>query len=148
MAEFRVSKDTKIFPDFLVENGEGSVHNGKRCITIDAFGGNKGLTSVVIPESATSIRGTAFAGCDNLKQVIFEGVAFNETLFVDGNAFAGCTSLESVQVGESIHCIEYWGNCWKMSDQYPFPNLLKHLKSGNLVQIILCNDERGSDPWR
>ncbi len=127
------------------------IGSGVTMISEGAFKNCKSLAKVTIPTSVHSIRDGAFAGCENLKEVVFEGVDdIDGILQIGGYAFKGCTSLESVMVGESIRRIEYRGRVWETSEFPPFADLLKNLKNeeGYFINIILCRDERGSDPWR
>ena len=57
-----------------------------------AFNGCKGLTSVVIPNSVTSIRVRAFYECSSLTSVVIA----NSVTSIGGSAFEGCTGLKDV----------------------------------------------------
>ena len=60
-----------------------------------AFEGCTSLTSVILPDTITSVRTGAFKGCTSLTSV-----TFGNGLTVIGNeAFSGCTSLTSVSIG-------------------------------------------------
>ena len=54
-----------------MENNEmkdvvGIIKKGTKAIKKEAFLNNKGITSIVIPDSVTEIGESAFAGCSNL----------------------------------------------------------------------------------
>ena len=87
-----------------------------------AFYGNTSLTSVVIPDSVTSIGLDAFSGCTNLIKKE-NGVSYvdkwaidcdnsvgavtlrNGTVGIGDYAFSGCTRLTSVTIGNSVTSI-------------------------------------------
>jgi hypothetical protein len=52
------------------------------------------ISSLVIPDSVTTIRGRAFSGCSNLSSITF-GSGIN---LIESNAFQNCSSLSSVDV--------------------------------------------------
>jgi hypothetical protein len=66
-----------------------------------AFYGCTGLTSVNIPNSVTSIRAEAFAGCTGLTSVSIP----NSVTSIGEFAFSGCTGLTSVTIGNSVTSI-------------------------------------------
>ena len=82
---------------------EAIEHNGVTCsvTTIEnyAFGHNCGLTSIVIPNSVTSIE-YAFAGCTSLRSVVIG----NSVTSIEG-AFYYCSGLTSVVIPNSVTSI-------------------------------------------
>jgi len=71
--------------------------------TIDghAFSHRTDLTSVIIPNSVTSIGSAAFFGCTGLKSVaIGDGV-----MSIGYETFSGCTGLTSVTIGDGVTSI-------------------------------------------
>lgn len=84
--------------------GKAGIYNipeGVTSISLDAFSGCTGLTSVTIPTSVTSIGEGAFSGCISLTSVtISEGV-----ISIDNYAFYGCTGLTSVIIPASVTSI-------------------------------------------
>ena len=64
----------------------------------DAFYSNNKITSIVIPNSVTSIGDGAFANCTNLTSVVIhDGVTS-----IGDSAFANCTNLTSIIIPDSI----------------------------------------------
>ena len=62
--------------------------------TFPAFlSGNKGITSIVVPEGVTALSNNAFRGCSGLKSVSLP----SSLTKVCGGAFDGCTSLEQIE---------------------------------------------------
>ena len=66
-----------------------------------AFYGNTALTSVVIPDSVTSIGYKAFYGCTGLTSVTIG----NSVASIGDEAFRGCKGLTSVTIGSSVASI-------------------------------------------
>ena len=69
-----------------------------------AFRGNTSLTSVVIPDSVTSIGGSAFDDCTGLTSVTIG----NSVTSIGWEAFSECTGLTSVTIGNSVTSIGYY----------------------------------------
>ena len=80
-----------------------SEYNAKPVTRIgsDAFRGCKGLTSITIPDSATSIGNYAFLGCTGLTSV----TTGNGVTSIGDGAFYGCTGLTSVTIPDSVTSI-------------------------------------------
>ena len=64
-----------------------------------AFYGCTGLTSVTIPDSVTSIGGSAFQGCTGLKTIVIPSVSTFEGSNNNNGTFRNCTSLTSATLG-------------------------------------------------
>ena len=62
--------------------------------------GNTDITKVTIPKTVKSIGGSAFSGCTQLSNVIFEEGTVMEDL--DWRAFYNCTGLTSFNVPDSV----------------------------------------------
>ena len=66
-----------------------------------AFQGCSGLTSVTIPNSVTSIGGSAFQGCSGLTSIEIP----NSVTSIERYAFQGCSGLTSVTIPNSVTSI-------------------------------------------
>ena len=66
-----------------------------------AFSGCSGLTSVTIPDSVTSIGSSAFSGCSGLTIVTIP----DSVTSIGGSAFRDCSSLTSVAIPDSVTSI-------------------------------------------
>lgn len=92
-----------------------SEHNGLpvKSIYKDSFYNNNIITSIIIPESITSIGDNAFRECNNLtKVVIGDNVAT-----IGSSAFSGCNRLEFLDMGNSITSIggDAFRDCSRLS---------------------------------
>ena len=58
-----------------------------------------GFETITLPATITSIGGSAFRECQNLKSVKIEGVV---TKFGNGSTFYNCTALETVELADGI----------------------------------------------
>jgi hypothetical protein len=78
-----------------------AVYEGKPVteIGIEAFAGNKNITSITIPASIKSIGAGAFYNCTSLTSVTFEGTAI---IIVDYNSFPGFLSEFYLNTGGGI----------------------------------------------
>lgn len=63
-----------------------------------AFDGCSSLTSITIPDSVTSIGISAFSDCSNLTSLIIG----NGVTSIGQDAFSGCSSLISITIGNSV----------------------------------------------
>ena len=78
-----------------------TIPNSVTTIGGSAFYGCSGLTSVTIPNSVTSIGGSAFSGCSGLTSVTIP----NSVTSIGGSAFYGCSGLTSVTIPNSVTSI-------------------------------------------
>jgi hypothetical protein len=69
-----------------------NIPNSVTSIEGSAFSGCTGLTSVTIPNSVTSIGGSAFYGCTSLTSITIP----NSVTSIEGSAFYGCTGLNTL----------------------------------------------------
>ena len=67
-----------------------------------AFYDNDNITSVIIPNSVTTIGYMAFAYCDNLTSVVIG----DSVTKLEPYAFASCSQLTSVVIGDSVTYID------------------------------------------
>lgn len=69
-----------------------------------AFQNCTGITSVVIPDSVTSIGGYAFSSCTSLAEITIP----DSVTSIGGSAFKGCTSLSKVDLPKKLTTIELY----------------------------------------
>jgi hypothetical protein len=109
-------------------------------INTNAFKNYTHLTSLIIPDSATSIGSYAFTGCTSLSKVtIGDGVKE-----INSSAFYMCTSLGSVTLGDSVEIIysQAFGDCASLTEII-LPDSVKELRASafsgckNLVSIVI-----------
>ena len=68
------------------------------------FQGYTGITSIVIPDSVTSIGSSAFSGCKSLAEIDIP----DSVTEIGSHAFSGCTSLSKVKLSKNLTGIN-WG---------------------------------------
>ncbi len=78
------------------------------------FQGFTGITRIVIPDSVTSIGGSAFSGCTSLKEIIIP----DSVIKILDSAFSGCTSLESITIGSGVESLgdEWIASCRRLEN--------------------------------
>jgi len=82
---------------YTIPNSVTSIESGD----FGAFGDCTKLTSVIIPNSVTSIGNSTFFGCTSLKSVTIPASVTS----IGDAAFSGCTSLASVTIPNSVTSI-------------------------------------------
>jgi hypothetical protein len=93
-----------------------------------AFSGCTSLTSVTIPDSVTTIEGYVFNGCSSLKNVIIP----NSVTTIGSLAFSGCASLQ---------CTEY-GNCKYLGNESNPYHALIDVTNTNYSSYTIHNDTK------
>lgn len=71
---------------------------------ISTYWGCSGLTSVIIPNSVTSIEDYAFSSCSGLTSVTIP----NSVTSIGYHSFLGCSGLTSITIPNSVTSIESW----------------------------------------
>ena len=87
-------------------NGKFASEDG-RCLIVNGVLNSfapAGLTEYVIPNSVTTIGGSAFSGCSSLTSVTIG----DSVTTIGYAAFSGCSSLTSVTIGDSVTTIGYY----------------------------------------
>ncbi len=81
-----------------------------------AFSGCTGLTSIIIPDSVTSIDSDAFSGCTGLTSVTIP----DSVTSIGYYTFSGCSGLTSITIPDSVTSIGNWAfrYCEKLQDIY------------------------------
>ena len=104
-----IGNDTELT---LPENYRGE----KYVINNYAFYDCDSLTSVVIPNSVTSIGDRAFMYCSDLTSVVIG----DSVTFIGNSAFMYCSDLTSVVIGDSVSSIDYQAfyYCLDLTDVY------------------------------
>ena len=77
------------------------IPNSVTSIKVGAFYGCTSLTNITIPNSVTSIGSSAFNGCTSLTNITIP----NSVTIISRDAFSGCTGLTSVTIGNSVTSI-------------------------------------------
>lgn len=128
-----------------INDGVGIIPKGTTVIVEGAFENCKELRNIVIPDSVKIIRERAFYGCTGLSEIsIPRSVERIERL-----AFYGCVNLNVIHFDKAIQVIECNGRAWSMPEYKPFASIRKNLVDADYFDSFnLCEDERGSDPWR
>ena len=74
-----------------------------------AFDDCSSLTSITIPDSVTSIGSSAFRGCSSLTSITIP----DSVTSIGSSAFRGCSSLTSIAIGNNVTSIGYsaFSNC-------------------------------------
>ena len=84
------------------------IPNSVTSIGGSAFSGCSGLTSVTIPNSVTSIGSSAFVGCSGLTSVTIP----NSVTSIDDYAFFRCSGLTSISIPNSVTSIGDYAFQW------------------------------------
>lgn len=130
---YNVSKADFSLPTTLVSIGKYSMastsanvsvtlHEGLEEIGTYAFKYSRGLTSLHIPSTVTSIGGNAFEGCSALESVTFAG--FNMNISIGSKAFLTCKALTAVTVPKRAQLGTYCFGYEKASAGYVYDGFL------------------------
>ena len=113
-----------------------------------AFAGCTGLTSIIIPNSVTSIGGSAFNGCTGLTSITIP----NSVTSIGNFAFYGCTGLTSVTIPNSVTSIggSAFNGCTGLNSvTITIPNSVTSIGNNafyNVANIVYNGTATGS-PW-
>ena len=93
---------------FTVDGVRYSVNDDNTTVTVAGYpSGSKPTGDLTIPNSVTSIYGSAFSGCSGLTSVTIP----KSVTSIGGSAFSGCSGLTSVTIPNSVTSIGYWAFC-------------------------------------
>ena len=108
-----------------------------------AFSGCTGLTSVKIPDSVTSIRDLTFGGCTNLTSVTIP----DSITSIGGYAFSGCKNLKNVSIPDGVETIgdKAFYDCRKFTE-ITLPKSVKSVGSGAFWNCINLNKVKVLNP--
>ena len=99
----KYSKDGRKLLDAPVElSGAYSVKEGTSIICDRAFWSCSSLSSIVIPDSVTSIEQATFANCSSLSHIVIP----NSVTSIEKGAFSRCSSLSNIVIPNNVTSIE------------------------------------------
>ncbi len=78
-----------------------NIPDGATSISHGMFSGCSSLTSITIPDSVTSIGNYAFSGCSSLTNITIP----DSVISIGSSAFSGCSSLMSITIPDSVTVI-------------------------------------------
>ena len=127
-----LSKDKTTLLAYPSAAGEVTIPAGVSIISY-AFRNNSNITSVVIPDSVTTIDYEAFLNCSGLTSITIPG----SVEYIGSEAFYGCDSLESVYISD----LAAWCNIeFKNSSANPLNNGAKlYLNGSPVTDLVIPN---------
>ncbi|MBQ7378347.1 MAG: leucine-rich repeat domain-containing protein [Clostridia bacterium] len=112
-----------------------TLHENTRIIYEDAFRGCTGLTSIILPDSITSIGASAFYKCTGLTSIIIpEGVTN-----LGESVFSSCTNLMSITIPDSVTSVGVTAFYKCTSLEYNVYEGVNYLGNSNNPYLILIN---------
>jgi len=110
--EYEVARGTAVEIDIVIP----AVYNDLPVtrIAMSGFLGYRGLTSITLPNSITTIEQQAFENCINLTSINLPSSITN----IDGRAFYNCIKLASIDLPNGIEVIEWYAfyNCSSLTN--------------------------------
>ena len=116
--------------------------NSTTTIKAWAFGGNKLVTSLILPENVTHIEECAFFSCNKLEKIILP----EKLLIIEDSSFAGCYNLASINIPSKVEYINNsaFRGCKNLrtisvdpSSKF-FTNYDDVLYDNNLTTLLIC----------
>ena len=120
---------------------EYTIPSGVTQINSQAFAYREGLVKVTIPSTVQTIDVSAFEGCSNLTDVVFEE---NENITkIDTLTFAFCEKLENVNLANLTNLTEIGIESFKGTgfSRFSLPSTVTEIKTGALAGIELSEFE-------
>lgn len=130
----------------IKENSDGMKIEGTTLVDFTEYDGFDG--TVIVPDSVTEIKSSAFSECEALKRVVF--TAKSQLKTIGAYAFSGCENLESVIIPKTVDTISWaiflsspkvtaytslprakagWDDAWNVCN-VDYDNMLKDYSNG------------------
>ena len=123
-------------------DGAVTLSEGLKEIEAEAFSGNAGMTSLVIPKTVNSIGSRAFASCTGLREVY---LGKNTSLKIAADAFAGCGDIHFNAYPDTpgeLFALAHGYRCDRLEDGSPFLERALQLvtQNGGTMSILQSAD--------